>query len=38
MSVRTPADPTVAVAGQFELPLAQIRAGWEATIPAVLAS
>ena len=37
-TVTTPVDPTVAVAGQFELPLAQIRAGWEATIPAVLAS
>ena len=37
-TVTGPVDPTVAVAGQFALPLAEIRAGWEATIPAVLAS
>ena len=30
--------PTLAVTGQFSLPLAQIREGWAATLPAVLAS
>ncbi|MGI3779732.1 MAG: AIR synthase-related protein, partial [Janthinobacterium lividum] len=37
-SVTGSGDPTLAVADQFRLLLAKIRAGWEATIPAVLAS